>query len=201
MSQDNQITLRGFVTAEPTFRQTTQTQTALTEIRVGSTPRWLNRDTGEWQDGQTCYFTVKCWRRLAMNAKASLHKGDTVIVRGKFYLTTWVDKETQRPRSAVEIEADSIGHDLTYGHTIFSRGGQPHPGSAGAVNAGELARQGGGEGPGGVEVYDDGAAAPQPVDADWSGDGPQAPDGALADLAVSSVTSGYGAEDALATPF
>ena len=50
MSQDNQITLRGFVTAEPRFRETTKTGIPMTEIRVGSTPRRLNRETGEWQD-------------------------------------------------------------------------------------------------------------------------------------------------------
>ena len=57
------------MTAEPKFWQTTLTRTPVTEIRVGSTPRRLNRETGEWQDGQTSYYTVKCWRRLAINAR------------------------------------------------------------------------------------------------------------------------------------
>ena len=55
MSQENTITLRGFVTAEPKFWQTTPTQTPLAEIRLGSTPRRLNRATGEWEDGDTSY--------------------------------------------------------------------------------------------------------------------------------------------------
>jgi single-strand DNA-binding protein len=141
MSQDNHITLRGFVTAEPKFRQTAQTRTAVTEIRVGSTPRRLNRDTGEWQDAETSYYTVKCWRRLAFNIVGSLHKGDMVIVRGKFYQNSWLDKETQRPRTSIEIEADSIGHDLTYGHAIFRRTANPQPEISAAVNAGEMSRQ------------------------------------------------------------
>lgn len=183
MSQENHITLRGFVTAEPKFRQTTQAQVAVTEIRVGSTPRRLNRDTGEWHDGQTSYYTVKCWRRLAINAKGSLHKGDQVIVRGKFYLNSWLDKETQQQRTALEIEADSIGHDLTYGHAIFSRGGHVPPGVAAGVNAGELARaelEMPGDEPGDDESdYDDAASAP----------------------AADGVTSDYAAQDALAVPF
>ena len=36
MSQENTITLRGFVTAEPKFWQTTSTQTPHAEIRLGS---------------------------------------------------------------------------------------------------------------------------------------------------------------------
>jgi single-strand DNA-binding protein len=140
MSQDNQITLRGFVTAEPKFRQTVQTATPVAEIRVGSTPRRLNRETGEWQDAPTSYFTVKCWRRLAINAVGSLHKGDMVVVRGRFYMNNWVDSQ-QRPRATLEIEADSLGHDLAYGWSHFLRGSRPQPGHSAGVDAGEVARQ------------------------------------------------------------
>ena len=151
MSQDNQITLRGFVTAEPRFRQTLQTATPVAEIRVGSTPRRLNRETGEWQEAPTSYYTVKCWRRLAINAASSLHKGDMVVVHGRFYMSTWVDSE-QRPRSTLEIEADSLGHDLAYGWSHFLRGS--HPGSGAGVNAGETARQDTGESDGHSGVRD-----------------------------------------------
>jgi single-strand DNA-binding protein len=140
MSQDNQITLRGFVTAEPKFRQTVQTATPVTEIRVGSTPRRLNRETGEWQEAPTSYYTVKCWRRLAINAASSLHKGDMVVIRGRFYMNTWVDSQ-QRPRAMLEIEADSVGHDLAYGWSHFLRGSRAQSERSAGVNAGELARQ------------------------------------------------------------
>lgn len=145
MSQDNQITLRGYLTAEPRFYQKTPTTPPVAEIRVGSTPRRLNRETGEWQDAPTSYYTVKAWRRLAVNAVSSLHKGDTVLIRGKFYMRHWVDSE-QRPRSALEIEADTLGHDLAYGWAHFLRGSQRQAeagqaeGSAGA-DGGETAGQ------------------------------------------------------------
>ena len=160
MSQDNQITLRGFVTAEPKFRQTVQTATPVAEIRVGSTPRRLNRETGEWQDAPTSYFTVKCWRRLAINAVGSLHKGDMVVVRGRFYMNNWVDSQ-QRPRATLEIEADSLGHDLAYGWSHFLRGSRPQSGHSAGVNAGEVARQDiGASGP------DDGDDDEYPADSD-----------------------------------
>jgi single-strand DNA-binding protein len=158
MSQDNQITLRGFVTAEPKFRQTVQTATPVTEIRVGSTPRRLNRETGEWQEAPTSYYTVKCWRRLAINAVSSLHKGDMVVVRGRFYMNNWVDSQ-QRPRATLEIEADSVGHDLAYGWSHFMRGSRPQAGRSDGVNAGELARQ------------DTGASGPDDGDDAYSADG------------------------------
>lgn len=140
MSQDNQITLRGYLTAEPKLHQKTATAVPVTEIRVGSTPRRLNRETGEWLDAPTSYYTVKCWRRLAINAVSSLHKGDMVVVRGRFYMNNWVDNQ-QRQRSTLEIEADSLGHDLAYGWTHYLRGTRPQPGRAEGVNAGEMARQ------------------------------------------------------------
>jgi single-strand DNA-binding protein len=140
MSQDNQITLRGYLTAEPKLHQTTATAVPVTEIRVGSTPRRLNRETGEWLDAPTSYYTVKCWRRLAINAVSSLHKGDMVVIRGRFYMNNWVDSQ-QRQRSTLEIEADSLGHDLAYGWTHYLRGTRPEPGRAEGVNAGEVARQ------------------------------------------------------------
>jgi len=112
----------------------------LTEIRVGSTPRRLNRETGEWQDAPTSYFRIKCWRRLAINTASSLHKGDMVVVRGKFYMNHWVDNQ-QQSRATLEIEADSIGHDLAYGWSHFLRGSRPQSGRSADVNAGEMARQ------------------------------------------------------------
>jgi single-strand DNA-binding protein len=141
MSQDNQITLRGYLTAEPRFYQKTPMAPPVAEIRVGSTPRRLNRETGEWQDAPTSYYTVKAWRRLAVNAVSSLHKGDMVIVRGKFYMRNWVDSE-QRPRAALEIEADTLGHDLAYGWAHFLRGSQRQAEARAAeADGGETARQ------------------------------------------------------------
>jgi single-strand DNA-binding protein len=141
MSQDNQITLRGFLTAEPKYHQTRQHGTPVTEIRIGSTPRRLDRETGEWVDLPTSYYTVRCWRRLAINAVGSLHKGDMVVVRGRFYMRSWTDSQ-ERQRSVLEIEADSLGHDLAHGWTHYMRGARQHLADGPAGDGGELARQG-----------------------------------------------------------
>jgi single-strand DNA-binding protein len=186
MSMDNQITLRGFVTAEPKFRQTTQTATPLTEIRVGSTPRRLNRETGEWQDLPTSYYNVKCWRRLAINTSGSLHKGDMVVVRGRFYTREWLDSQ-QRTRTELEIEADSVGHDLAYGWSHFLRGARTQPADRAALDAGETARQdlepaagdgGDGDGDGGSDGDGGRSAGDYPADGGWAetaGGAPAAP--------------------------
>jgi single-strand DNA-binding protein len=140
MSLDNQITLRGYVCAEPTLWQTKNNVTGA-EVRVGSTPRWLNHETGEWQEGQPMYYTVKCWRNLAINVRGSLHKGDRVLVRGKFTSRAWVD-EQQRPRIQIEVEADSVGHDLAFAWSFVNRGARAPRNLAEGLANGEMARAG-----------------------------------------------------------
>jgi len=140
MSLDNQITLRGYVTAEPKL-WLTKNKTTGAEVRVGSTPRWLNRDTGEWQEGEPTYYTVKCWRNLAVNVKGSLHKGDRVIVRGKFITRSWLDDQ-QRRRVEIEVEADSVGHDLTFAWSFVNRGTRAPQNAGEALANGEMARAG-----------------------------------------------------------
>lgn len=140
MSQTNYIVLTGFVTAEPKLGHTKATKAPVTKIRVGSTPRRLDRATGEWQDGETSYFNVKCWRKLAVNVSACLRKGDMIVVRGKFRTRTWVDDQ-QHTRVELEIEADSVGHDMSFGWSHFNRGVHVPPGAARAIAEGEAIRQ------------------------------------------------------------
>lgn len=139
MSQIGYVTLTGYVASDPRLFFTKDNEVPVVNVRVGSTPRRVDRTTGEWRDGDTSYFTVKCWRKLAMNAKAALHKGDPVIVRGKFRTRTWVEQE--RSRTEVEIEADSIGHDLSFGWTHFNRGAYARPGAMDELAQGEAIRQ------------------------------------------------------------
>jgi single-strand DNA-binding protein len=140
MSQTNYIVMTGFVTAEPKLGHTKATNTPVTRIRVGSTPRRLDRATGEWQDGETSYYNVKCWRKLAENVSACLRKGDMIVVRGKFRTRTWVDDQ-QHSRVELEIEAESVGHDMSFGWSHFNRGVHVPPGTARAIADGEAIRQ------------------------------------------------------------
>ncbi len=119
MSQGGYVTLVGFVARDPILRQTKQ-GTNVTDLRVGTTTRILDRTTGEWRDIDTSYYTVKCWRRLADHTRASLHKGDPVVVKGRFRTRSYEDK-TGRLRTEIEIEADGIGHDLSRGISTYIR--------------------------------------------------------------------------------
>src|SRR5690242_21380700 len=64
MSQGAYVTLVGFVAQDPTIRPTA-TGKQVTRVRVGTTPRYRDDESGQWRDGETSYYDVKCWNRLA----------------------------------------------------------------------------------------------------------------------------------------
>ncbi len=72
-------------------------------------------------DGNTSYATVICWRKLATNVAVCLRKGDPVMVKGRLSVRADYQDKEGRPRTAVEIEASSVGHDLTRGVATFQR--------------------------------------------------------------------------------
>ena len=172
MSQVTSVTLVGFVTAEPKLRHT-RDKVPVATIRVGSTARKVDRETGEWHDGDTSYYSVTCWRRLAVNAAASLRKGNPVLIKGRFHTRTWDDDG--KTRTEIEIEADSVGHDLRQGWANFQRNPHVPPNIAEDLADGEMARQGltPGEPEEGHDFDDPGA-----IQAEGSPSDPLAPGGA-----------------------
>lgn len=76
-------------------------------FRVATNDRVKNDTTGEWEDKNTSWWTVKAWRTLAGQSKSVIKKGMEVIVVGKIYEENWTDKDGVK-RSSYEINADSI---------------------------------------------------------------------------------------------
>ena len=131
---DTTITLRGYVGGDVVVRDAGDVQVA--HFRVGATPRVLNRGTGEWVDGPTQWYSINAWRRLALNVKRSVFKGDPVVVHGRLTVKEWPDKDGVL-RTTLEVEAESVGHDLLRGTSSFVRPARvEEPGSV-AAPAGE----------------------------------------------------------------
>ena len=93
MINEAQVFLAGYVAREPRFRFTTRGISSVS-LRVACTPRWVDRETGEWTDGETSFVTVLCWRTLADNVAKCLHKGEPVLVKGR--LTSGRTRRTGR---------------------------------------------------------------------------------------------------------
>jgi len=119
MQQDT-ITVVGFV-GTPPKHVVTSTGLQITNFRLASTPRKWDRNTGKFVDGETNWYSVSAWRQLAVNAIASLEKGDRVIVTGRLKVQNW--ENGAKSGINVEIEADAIGQDLTWGTTRLTKTG------------------------------------------------------------------------------
>jgi single-strand DNA-binding protein len=111
------VTFQGWVGNDVVHRETAQGNVA--NFRVGVTPR-IRRRSGEWVDGQTSWFSVTCWRQLADNVRASVRKGDPVLVHGRLRTDVWERADGQSSVTQV-VEAMHVGHDLARGTSQFLR--------------------------------------------------------------------------------
>ncbi len=114
-----QVTMVGYVASTPSL-VVTKAGKFVANMRVGVTPRRLDRDTGQWSDGETSYVTVTCWRSLATNVAACLRKGDPVVVKGRMRVHHFDGKDGNQ-HTTVEVDASTLGHDLTRGVAHFLR--------------------------------------------------------------------------------
>lgn len=119
---DTHVTIVGNVVDEPRLRETTQ-GIKVASFRIASTSRRFDRETERWVDNNSLFATVTCWRSMAENVAASLHKGQPVIVTGRFYSREYRTDETNR--LSYELDADAVGHDLSRGETQFTRTRRP----------------------------------------------------------------------------
>ena len=112
------ITLTGFVATVPNHLVTGE-GLPITSFRLASTQRRFDRSRNLWVDNGTNWYTVTSFRQLAMNTNSSIKKGERVIVTGRLRIRDWTAGE--KVGTSIEIDADSIGHDLTWGTASFTR--------------------------------------------------------------------------------
>lgn len=114
---ESTVVVAGNVGAEVVWREHTDYEGRAT-FTVASTPR-VKRN-GEWADGETTWYRVTCWRRLAARVRDSLHKGDPVVLGGRLTSQRWLN-EAGVQQLSLEIDAEWVGHDLRRGTSSFAR--------------------------------------------------------------------------------
>jgi single-strand DNA-binding protein len=113
-----QVTLRGNVASEPRHVRFDDGN-SLTSFRLASTVRRYDRDRQEWVDRGTTFVNVTCRKAMAANAATSVHKGQPMVVTGKLTERFW--SANGRSGQTLEIHAEGLGHDLSYGTAEFAR--------------------------------------------------------------------------------
>lgn len=112
------ITVHGVVATEPKHVETAE-GLKITSFRLASQQRRYDRAQSKWIDAETNWFTITAFRQLAENAQASIGKGDRVLVQGRLRMRDWTSGE--RTGVTVEVEAESMGHDLAWGRTEYRK--------------------------------------------------------------------------------
>ena len=138
---DTVITLVGNLVDDPELRFTPNGQ-AVAKFRIASTPRFMDKATNEWKDGESLFLTCNVWRQAAENCAESLQRGMRVIVQGRLKQRSYETKEGEK-RTVFEVEVDEVGPSLrsaTAKVVKASRG----PGGGGGFGAGS---SGGGDDP------------------------------------------------------
>ena len=113
------ITVRGYV-ATDVKSGVAVSGLAYASFRMCSTERRFDRNTSSWADGQTNWYAVSMFRQLATNAGVSIKKGDKVVVSGRLRVRPWI-REDGRTGTSVDIDAETVGHDLMWGTAHFHR--------------------------------------------------------------------------------
>jgi len=112
------ITLTGLVATQPRHIVTSE-GLAITSFRLASNQRRFDRGQNAWVDGDTNWYTITAFRQLGVHAASSLEKGQRVIVRGRVRIRDWESGE--KNGTSIEIDAEAIGHDLSWGRATFTR--------------------------------------------------------------------------------
>lgn len=112
------LTIVGNVATDPVLGRT-PSGIPVTNFRVASSQRRFDNATQQWIETSTNWYSIAAFRQLAEHAKASLRSGDSVIVTGRLKIRNW--EANGKHGTSVDIDADTIGHDLRWGTAAYAR--------------------------------------------------------------------------------
>lgn len=159
------LTLTGLVATVPRHFITAE-GFPVTSFRLASNLRRFDRRQKVWVDAGTNWYSISTYRELAVNVAGSVQKGDRVLVTGRLRISPWGSGEKRGVN--IDVDADALGHDLTFGKASFTRSIRSTP----------------------VEAFFDGAAAPE-------GDGAEASEAAETEAAeTGAAETGAGEAEA-----
>jgi len=133
MAGDTVITVVGNLTDDPELRFTAN-GAAVANFTVASTPRFFDKQTNDWKDGDALFLRCSIWRQAAENVAESLQRGARVVVQGRLKQRSYETREGEK-RTVYELDVDEVGPSLRYATakvTKATRGG----GSGGSGGSG-----------------------------------------------------------------
>ena len=142
---DTQITIVGNLVDDPQLRYTPTGQ-AVANFRVASTPRFLDRNTNEWKDGDSLFLSCNVWRQAAENVAESLQRGMRVVATGRLKQRSFETREGEK-RTVIELDVDEVGPSLRYATAKVNRTARGSEGGGGGGFGSSGSGGGGGSAP------------------------------------------------------
>jgi len=102
----------GNLVADPVIRFSHRGK-IMVKLRVASSKRVRDAESGQWREGPTVFHDVVCWGQLAQNVGEHFLKGDLVVVLGVWQREQWTGADGQ-PNQRVTMAARHIGLGVTF---------------------------------------------------------------------------------------
>lgn len=112
MAGETVITIIGNLTREPELRSTSNGEN-VANFTIASSDRRFNRQTNQWEDGDTLFMNCSVWGGMAQHVAQSLHKGMGVIAQGRLKQRSYQANDGSQ-RTVIELQVDEIGPSLRY---------------------------------------------------------------------------------------
>lgn len=110
MPNETQLTITGNATADPDIRFTAN-GAAVCNFTVASTPRYFDKQSGQWKDQETLFLKCNCWRQLAENVSETITRGMRILVQGRLKQRSFETRDGEK-RTVIELDVDDIGPSL-----------------------------------------------------------------------------------------
>jgi single-strand DNA-binding protein len=119
MSKGIPVTIIGNLTADPELR-TIASGASVVNFTIAQTDRSYNKQSQQYEDGDTVFLRCSAWRQLAINITQSLTKGMPVIAHGGLSQRSYQTQSGEN-RTVMELQVDSIGPNLTASTAVVTR--------------------------------------------------------------------------------
>ncbi|AXH95935.1 single-stranded DNA-binding protein [Ornithinimicrobium avium] len=125
MLNDIRMTVSGNVTREPEVKYRRSDGRPFAVVPIAVNERRFDPATQQYVQAGVTYYDIICPGSLGANALHSLAIGTPVVAHGRFSVHEWTSETARGARP--QVRADSIGVDLTWGTTSYTKGSRGYP--------------------------------------------------------------------------
>lgn len=112
MAEETLITIVGNAVEDAELRYTAS-GAAVAKFRIASTPRYFDKASGEFKDGDPLFLQVVCWRQMAESVAETVTKGMRLIVHGALKPNNYETKDGEK-RYGFQLDASDVGPSLKF---------------------------------------------------------------------------------------